>query len=73
MMRFMNNKICWEEIYTEDLTLETLFQKMVDVEKSLKDIIFELENRISSLEKGKIVNIAKQGIDKYKDALIDLS
>jgi len=69
----MNNKICWEEIYTEDLTLETLFQKMADVEKSLKDIIFELENRISSLEKGKVVNIAKQGIDKYKDALIDLS
>lgn len=74
VMRFMsNNKICWGEIYNEDLTLENLFQKMIDLENGLKDIIFQLENRIELLEKEKSVNIAKKGIDKYRDALIDLS
>ena len=40
----------WEEIYTEELTLQALFEKLIDVESRMKDEIFMLEDRIDKLE-----------------------
>ena len=40
----------WEEIYTNELTLQALFEKLIDVEKSMKNEIFMLEDRIDNLE-----------------------
>jgi hypothetical protein len=40
----------WEEVYTKELTLQALFEKLIDVENGLKDRIYELDQRIEKLE-----------------------
>jgi hypothetical protein len=40
----------WEEIYTNELTLQALFEKLIDVENGLKDRIFMLEREVEHLE-----------------------
>ena len=40
----------WEEVYTNELTLQALFEKLIDVENGLKDGIYELDQRIEKLE-----------------------
>jgi glutathionyl-hydroquinone reductase len=40
----------WEEIYNNELTLQALFEKLIDVENRMKDEIFMLEDRIDKLE-----------------------
>ena len=40
----------WEDIYTRELTLQALFEKLIDVENALKDRIFELERRLDKEE-----------------------
>ena len=40
----------WEEIYTGELTLQALFEKLIDVENRMKDEILSLENKIDQLE-----------------------
>ena len=40
----------WEEIYTNELTLQALFEKLIDVEKSMKDKIYDLESQVEHLE-----------------------
>jgi hypothetical protein len=40
----------WEEIYTNELTLQALFEKLIDVENRMKDEIFMLEDKIDKLE-----------------------
>jgi hypothetical protein len=37
----------WEEVYTNELTLQALFEKLIDVENRLKDEIFELRERLN--------------------------
>ena len=46
----MDKKQSWNEIYTEELNLENLFQKLIQVEHGLKDYILDLENKIKNLE-----------------------
>jgi hypothetical protein len=48
--KMSNNYPKWEEIYTKELTLQALFEKLIDVEHGLKDRIYELEQRIEKLE-----------------------
>ena len=45
-----NNYPKWEEVYTKELTLQALFEKLIDVENALKDRIFELERRLDKEE-----------------------
>ena len=45
-----NNYPKWEEIYNKELTLQALFEKLIDVENRLKDRIFELEARLNAIE-----------------------
>lgn len=40
----------WEEIYNNELTLQALFEKLIDVENRMKDEIFMLEDKIDKLE-----------------------
>ena len=40
----------WEDVYTKELTLQALFEKLIDVENALKDRIFELERRLDKEE-----------------------
>jgi hypothetical protein len=40
----------WEEIYTKELTLQALFEKLIDVENRMKDEIISLEDKINHLE-----------------------
>jgi len=40
----------WGDVYTKELTLQALFEKLIDVENALKDRIFELERRLDKEE-----------------------
>ena len=40
----------WEEVFTNELTLQALFEKLIDVEYSLKDEILILERKVEELE-----------------------
>lgn len=40
----------WEEIYINELTLQALFEKLIDVENGMKDRIYELEREVEHLE-----------------------
>lgn len=40
----------WEEIYTNELTLQALFERLIDVENSMKDKIYDLEREVERLE-----------------------
>jgi hypothetical protein len=41
----------WEEVYTKELTLQALFEKLIDIENRMKDEVFILTERIDELEK----------------------
>lgn len=57
----MNNEYPkWEEVYTSELTLQALFEKLIDVENRMKDEIMSLEDTIIHLEwelKDRISNV----------------
>lgn len=40
----------WEDIYTIELTLKALFEKLIDVENRMKDEIIILEDKIEHLK-----------------------
>jgi hypothetical protein len=40
----------WEEVYTKELTLQALFEKLIDIENRMKDEVFILTERIDKLE-----------------------
>jgi hypothetical protein len=40
----------WEEVYTNELTLQALFEKLIDVENQMKNEIISLEDTINRLE-----------------------
>jgi hypothetical protein len=40
----------WEEVYTKELTLQALFEKLIDTENRMKDEVFILTERIDKLE-----------------------
>jgi hypothetical protein len=40
----------WVDIYTIELTLKALFEKLIDVENRMKDEIIILEDKIKHLE-----------------------
>ena len=40
----------WEDIYERELTLQALFEKLIDEESRMKDEILILEDRINQLE-----------------------
>lgn len=40
----------WEEIYNKELTLQALFEKLIDLENSMKDKIYDLEKRLDKEE-----------------------
>ena len=46
----MEKKPSWNEIYTQELNLENLFQKLIQTEHRMKDYILEHENKIKELE-----------------------
>ena len=45
-----NNYPKWEDVYKGKLTLQALFEKLIDVENRMKDEIFMLEDKIDKLE-----------------------
>jgi len=45
-----NNYPKWEEVYTKELTLQALFEKLIDIENSMKNEVLMLEEKINHLE-----------------------
>ena len=49
----------WEEVYTKELTLQVLFEKIIELENRMKDEVLMLQNKIEHLEMKESVDTQK--------------